>query len=334
MSSSLDHGSQPKPIASMSIDLDNKWAYLKSHDDPSWESLPSYLDRAVPRILKVLAEHQMKITFFIVGQDAAREENHDALAMIAEAGHEIANHSFHHEPCLHRYTPDQLETEFETSESAIYEVTGKRTFGFRGPGFSLSDQVLRILQRRGYRYDCTMFPTFLGPVARMYYFMSGSFSSQQQKDREALFGKFSDGLAPNQPYCWNIDGEKILEIPVTTFPWFKVPLHATYLQYLAKFSYIAARTYWSLALSAYRLAGYPPSYLLHPLDFIGGDEEPELGFFPAMDVNTEIKIERMHKFLDMFQQRYQTVTMAEMAAAKKHDELAIRPIELARSGAT
>ena len=322
------------PKASMSIDLDNKWAYLKSHDDSSWGGLPSYLDRAVPRILKVLDDCQMKISFFIVGQDAVIEENRDSLRMIAEAGHEIANHSFHHEPCLHLYTPDQLEVEFETSEEAIYEATGKRTVGFRGPGFSLSDQVLKTLLRRGYEYDCTMFPTFLGPVARMYYFMSGSFSSQQQKEREALFGKFSDGFAPNRPYNWNIGGNKILEIPVTTFPFLKTPLHATYLQYLARFSYTVAKCYWSAALTAYRTVNCPPSFLLHPLDFIGGDEEPELGFFPAMNVATDVKVERMYKFLDMLKQSYQIVPMAELAAMQKKDQHSVRPIKLVRTGVT
>lgn len=318
----------------MSIDLDNKWAYLKSHDESSWGEMSSYLDRAVPRILKILDDFQMKITFFIVGQDAVLPENREALRMIADAGHEIANHSFHHEPCLHSYTPDQLEFEFESSESAIYEATGRKTVGFRGPGFSLSDQVLKTLVRRGYEYDCTMFPTFLGPAARLYYFMTGSFSSQQRQEREALFGKLSDGFAPNQPYYWTVGEDKIIEIPVTTFPWLKIPLHATYLQYLARFSELAATTYWSSALSAYRLAGFPPSFLLHPLDFIGGDEEPELGFFPAMNVATPVKIERMYKFLEMMQSNFEIIPMIELANIKKNEQLDFRPLELARSGAT
>ena len=322
-----------KPVSSMSIDLDNKWAYLKARDESSWGAMPSYLDRAVPRILKVLDDFGMKITFFIVGQDAAIEQNVDALRMIADAGHEIANHSFHHEPCLHAYSPAELIHEFETSESAIYEATGKRTVGFRGPGFSLSDQVLKTLVLRGYEYDCTMFPTYLGPVARMYYFMNASFSREQRKDKEALFGKLSDGLAPNKPYYWMVGNSKLLEIPVTTFPWIKVPLHATYLQYLARFSYRAAKIFWGSALTAYKLAGYPPSFLLHPLDFIGGDEEPELGFFPAMNVDTKVKIERMYKFLGMLQKQYEVIPMIELAALKRDEKLGLRSVELARSGA-
>ena len=93
-----------KPIASLSLDLDNKWSYMKTHGDAGWDSFPSYLDIVVPRLLQFLEQRDLKITVFVVGQDAALEKNHDALASISAAGHEIGNHSFHHEPWLHLYS--------------------------------------------------------------------------------------------------------------------------------------------------------------------------------------------------------------------------------------
>ena len=62
---------RPKPIASLSLDADNQWSYMKIHGDDGWESFPSYLDVLAPRALDVLARHQLRITFFVVGQDAA-----------------------------------------------------------------------------------------------------------------------------------------------------------------------------------------------------------------------------------------------------------------------
>ena len=115
------------------------------------QDFPSYLDLVVPRILQVLEELDLKITVFVVGQDAALEKNYGALASISAAGHEIANHSFNHEPWLHLYTPSELEQEFERSEQAIMAATGKKPVGFRGPGFSFSDEVLKTLIRRGYQ---------------------------------------------------------------------------------------------------------------------------------------------------------------------------------------
>ena len=97
-----------KSIASLSLDLDNKWSYMKTHGDAGWESFPTYLDVVVPRSLEFLRERDLNITYFIVGQDAAREENVDALKQIADAQHEIGNHSFNHEPWLHLYSKQQL----------------------------------------------------------------------------------------------------------------------------------------------------------------------------------------------------------------------------------
>src|SRR5437588_8834337 len=153
-----------KPIASLSLDLDNKWSYMKTHGDAGWESFPSYLDIAVPRILSFLRKRDLKITFFIVGQDAALEKNRDAIASIAAAGHEIGNHSFNHEPWLHLYSKQQLTEEFEKTETAIQDVTGKHPAGFRGPGYSLSPAVLEVLAERHYEYDCSTLPTYIAPL--------------------------------------------------------------------------------------------------------------------------------------------------------------------------
>ncbi len=155
----------PKTLASLSLDLDNKWSYLKTHGDPGWESYPSYLDVVVPRFLNLLENLQLRITVFVVGQDAALGSNHDALAAIAAAGHEIGNHSFKHEPWLHLYSVEELEEEISAAESALEAATGVRPTGFRGPGYSLSPEVLACLARRGYQYDASTFPTFLGPLA-------------------------------------------------------------------------------------------------------------------------------------------------------------------------
>ena len=158
-----------RQLASISLDLDNIWSYLKTHGDQGWESFPSYLDIVVPRFLEFFEKRNTKITVFVVGQDAALDAHHSTLRSIAEAGHEIGNHSFNHEPWLHLYSRDQLIEEFEKSEAAIMAATGETPIGFRGPGYSCSDEVLNVLASRGYQYDASTFPTHLGPIARAYY---------------------------------------------------------------------------------------------------------------------------------------------------------------------
>src|ERR1700733_11948422 len=122
-----------KPIASLSLDLDNKWSYMKTHGDAGWESFPSYLDTVVPRALNFLSQRDLNITFFIVGQDAALDKNTEAISQISASGHEIGNHSFNHEPWLHLYSEAEIVDEFARTEDALLKVTGQKPVGFRGP---------------------------------------------------------------------------------------------------------------------------------------------------------------------------------------------------------
>ncbi|MFN7948606.1 MAG: polysaccharide deacetylase family protein [Blastocatellia bacterium] len=309
-------------MASLSLDLDNQWSYLKTHGDAGWESFPSYLPVVVPRVLEFLRARGLTITFFIVGQDAALEKNAGPLRALAEAGHEIGNHSFHHEPWLHLYSEAQIENEIAQAEAAIESATGQRPRGFRGPGFSLSETVLRVLERRGYVYDASTFPTFLGPLARAYYLMTARLSKAEKEQRKALFGAFSDGLRQLSPYRWNLgDGRGLIEIPVTTLPLLKVPIHASYVIWLSSYSAHLARWYFKTAVRLCRMTGTQLSLLLHPLDFLGAEDARELAFFPGMNLRAQRKLEILSEIIELMTAEFRVVTMREHAEAAASAEL-------------
>lgn len=289
---------------SLSLDLDNKWSYLKTHGSDAWTGFPSYLDVVVPRILRFLDERNLTITFFVVGQDAALDKNHDALAQISEAGHEVASHSFNHDPWLHLYNEQELNRELELAEEAIDAATGVRVRGFRGPGFSLSEGTLQVLKNRGYEYDATAFPNILNPLARAYFFAKSDLSDEEKERRKALFGSFSDAFRPVKPYRWALDDGELLELPVTTMPVFKVPVHFSYLIYLASFSRPLARLYTRFASGMCRLTRTEPSLLLHPLDFLGAEDDTDLGFFPAMNMPLSKKLDMMDNFFELLLARF------------------------------
>jgi hypothetical protein len=303
-----------KTIASLSLDLDNQWSYMKTHGDAGWESFPSYLDAVVPRALSFLKDRDLNITFFIVGRDAALERNHEAIASIAAAGHEIGNHSFNHEPWLHLYSRAELVEEFEKTENAIENITGRRTAGFRGPGYSLSPTVLEVLAEREYVYDCTTFPTYIAPLARAYYlFKSPEMSDEEREKRKKLFGKFSDGFQTLKPYIREVGGRDLVEIPVTTLPILKTPIHASYVIYLSTFSAALAKAYWRSAIAMCRLTGVQPSLLLHPLDLLSAEDVPELKFFPGMDLPIGRKLEILSDILGVYTAEFDVVNMREHA---------------------
>ena len=319
-----------QPLASLSLDLDNKWSYLKTHGDSSWQHYPSYLSQVVPTVLAMLDRLELPCTFFVVGQDVSRDENRGAFEQLAASSHELANHSYQHEPWFHRYSRAQITEELARTEEALARFTTQPILGFRGPGFSLSLETLEVLAERGYRYDASTFPTFLGPLARLYYFRRARLEQAEKQDRELLFGTLRDGLRPLRGYKWReLTGpnkRELLEIPVTTAPLAKTPIHCSYLLYLAGYSAPLARLYFKTALGLCRLAGVTPSLLLHPLDFLGGDTESDLSFFPAMNQTTARKCELMEEFLALYKRHFDVTTMAGHADALDAQGAALRRV--------
>ncbi|MDM9583451.1 polysaccharide deacetylase family protein [Nostoc sp. GT001] len=302
-----------KPIASLSLDLDNIWSYLKNQGAPGWEVYPSYLDIAVPRFLDILKQWDLTITVFIVGQDAALEKNTKAIQAIASCSHEIGNHSFYHDPWLHLYSENEIEEEVALAEEHIKRVTHQHPIGFRGPGYSFSPAVLKVLARRGYEYDASTFPTFLGPIARAYYLITCKLSKEERKKREALFGGFKEGLQPLKPYQWQLDKDKLTEIPVTTMPIFKVPIHFSYIMFLSTFSSEVALLYLRIALWLCKVTRVQPSLLLHPTDFVSQEDVPELSFFPGMSVPTYKKLAIVNKSLEIISSQFNVLTVGQHA---------------------
>lgn len=303
-----------KRLASLSLDLDNKWSYMKAQNLAAWQEYPTYLPLVVPQILDVLRERGLRITFFVVGKDTERKENLAPLRAIANAGHEIANHSYHHEPWLHLYSEEQLVEEFDLTEEALMSATGQRPIGFRGPGFSFSQAVHKILLRRGYRYDASTFPTFVGPLARAYFFWKAGLSKAERDERRRLYGGWREGFRSLKPHpAPGLGG--LLEIPVTTMPFARTPIHLTYLHYLAGYSQRAAKLYFAQALWLCGMTGVEPSILLHPLDFLGEEDAPELASFPAMNQPTVKKVAFVEWVIDRLRRSFDIVSISAHAAA-------------------
>lgn len=301
-------------FASISLDLDDEWSYLKTHGEKSWTSFPSYLSLVVPRILDFLDTWNQKITFFIIGIDASFDYNRDLLKEIKLRGHEIANHSFHHDPWLKTYTEEDLKKELDLSEAIIDKVTGERPVGFRGPGFSFSGSVIRELMERDYLYDASTFPNFLSSLARHYFLRTTKLSKEERRKRKELFGGFTDGFRPNKPYWWQSGNKKLLEIPVTTMPFLKIPIHASYILYISTYNKLLAEYYFVIALKLLKIRKVNPSILLHPLDFLGKEDVTSLGFFPAMQVERSKKEEVMDMIFEKLSTSFRLVTMREHAS--------------------
>jgi peptidoglycan/xylan/chitin deacetylase (PgdA/CDA1 family) len=306
---------EPLPTASLSLDMDNLWSYLKIHGDPDWSSRPSYLKALAPRMLDLFGEHGVTGTVFVVGADAEREDGAKAVAAIAAAGHEVGNHSHEHEPWLHRYERARLDEELCRAEESIVSAGAPRPVGFRGPGYSLSPGLVELLAERGYAYDTSTLPTWIGPLARAYYFRTASLTPEQRVERSRLFGSARDGLRPVHPYRWvTEDGKSLLELPVTTMPIARLPVHMSYLLHLHQMSPKLARAHFAMAIRACLLRGVGPSILLHPLDLLDASDAPRLEFFPGMALHAAEKVAVVGWALGQLQRQFDVVGTGEHAS--------------------
>jgi len=297
----------------VSLDLDDLWTYLRTRGDPAWKDRPTYLPVFLPTVLDFLDGLSLRITFFVIGEDLERAANRPYLEAISSRGHEVGNHSFHHEPWLHLSGKDELREEVRRAEQAIEGVCGERPVGFRGPGYSWSKTLLEVLVERGYAYDASSLPTFLAPLARLYFLAGSRLGSEERHQRQGLFGSFGDGFRPLKPYYWQVGESRLLEIPVTTLPVLRTPFHMSYLLYLGRRSERLMVGYLRAAVRACLAAGIQPSFLLHPLDFLDAAAAPGLEFFPGMGLSAARKRALVSRVLGILGESFHLVPMAEHA---------------------
>ncbi len=89
-------------------------------------------------------------TFFVLGSVAERFP--DLVREIRSRGHEVASHGYGHRLCL-RQEPNDLAYDLRHSKALLEDILGSPVFGYRAPGFSISDRILDQIWEAGYRYD-------------------------------------------------------------------------------------------------------------------------------------------------------------------------------------
>ena len=314
-----------KPLASISLDLDNLWSYMKTHGDAVWEDFPTYFDILIPYALDALDRLRLRVTFFVVGQDTALDKNNDALKLLTERGHEVGNHSFHHEPWLHIHSKERIKWEILETEEQIVRVAGQKPIGFRGPGFSWSLNLLEVLAELDYIYDATTFPTYLVPLAKAYYFRNSNFDTEEKNKRKKIRGGLKEGMRPIKHYLWKLPSSgKLLEIPVTTVPIIKMPFHMSYLLFLGRFSEFVMLLYLKIALAMCLLTGTEPSFVIHPTDLLGGDQVSAMRFFPGMELSSARKLQLFDKVIRTLSKHFTLVNMSTHAKSiLKRDNLKV-----------
>ena len=106
----------------------------------------------------------------------------------------------------------------------------------------------------------------------------------------------------------------------------RAPIHLSYVLYLNSFSRALALSYWRTSLAMCRAFGVEPSLLLHPLDFLGNDDNTGLDFFPAMNLPAQEKMSVVSDVLAMLARSHRLVPMCEHARLLSSKSLPARSL--------
>jgi peptidoglycan-N-acetylglucosamine deacetylase len=98
------------------------------------------------RLLDVLAQHDVRATFFVIGRYVRQAP--DIVRAIAEAGHIIGNHTFTH-PLLIFKSESEIRRELSDCRAALEEAIGEHSNFFRPPFGGRRPAVLRMAREMG-----------------------------------------------------------------------------------------------------------------------------------------------------------------------------------------
>ncbi|MBR1391987.1 MAG: polysaccharide deacetylase [Lachnospiraceae bacterium] len=156
-------------------DTDVHKVYLTFEDGPSSNT---------EKILDILAEYQVKATFFVVGKED--EASQAVYRRIVEEGHTLAMHSYSHKYSTIYNSLEDFETDTKKLQDYLYEITGVTCKFYRFPGGS-ANQVSNV--------DVKEFISYLNGQGIVYYdwnVSSGDAASQAYTADELVENVMAD----------------------------------------------------------------------------------------------------------------------------------------------
>lgn len=123
-----------------------------------WEQRECRVERNVQRILELLAQKQIKATFFTLGWVAERYPQ--LVRDIVAGGHELASHGYGHERASD-LSQAAFTQDVTRAKKLLEDLAGAPVLGYRAPSFSIGTGNLwafDVLARAGYQYSSSVYP--------------------------------------------------------------------------------------------------------------------------------------------------------------------------------
>ena len=123
-----------------------------------WEQRECRVERNVQRILELLAQKQIKATFFTLGWVAERYPQ--LVRQIVAGGHELASHGYGHERASD-LSQSAFTQDVTRAKKLLEDLAGAPVLGYRAPSFSIGTGNLwafDVLAQTGHQYSSSVYP--------------------------------------------------------------------------------------------------------------------------------------------------------------------------------
>jgi polysaccharide deacetylase family protein (PEP-CTERM system associated) len=246
----------------------------------AWEDCEPRVEQNTRGLLDILAAHDVRATFFVLGWVAQR---HPWLVRaIRDAGHEIGCHSHAHR-LVYEQTPQEFRDDLRRGRGILQDITGDEVSAYRAPSFSITPRslwALDILAEEGVRIDSSIYPV-----------------------RHHRYG-LPD--APAEPHRIDLSAGSLWEFPPPVWHVWRRPIAVGGGGYFRLYPYALTRH----ALRAINKAGRPFAAYLHPWEI-----DPDQPRMPAGRMATfrhyvglRRTEQRLHRLLEDF--RFSTLSAA------------------------
>lgn len=248
-----------------------------------WASAPdSLVEKYTDWVLETLEPKGQRATFFILGWIA--DHHPDLVRRIADAGHEVACHSYWHER-VYLQTREEFREETRRTKAILEDLSGRPVVGYRAPSFSITpgaEWAMDELLDLGFTYDASLFPAKRG------------------------HGGYPCPQAPHD-FTATPSGRTIRELPMSVLP--IGPLKAPF----SGGGYLRVLPKWMIrrGFAHFERNGLPVVVYLHPRDF--APECPRIPMAPHRRFKSYTGMRSTAGKLRMLLERYRFDTCAAVA---------------------
>ncbi len=292
-----------RPVAVVSVDVDPVDLHLVGYGHRGMPADSQVMTVALPRLLAMFERAGVPATLFIVAREAAAHAA--TLRAAAEAGHEVASHTWSHPLRFAGLPPAEQERELRQSKAALEQASGREVAGFRAPNFDMDDAAMERLAACGYRYDASGYPSLMLLPARVV------LALKSRSPREVLSMSPWPFTWRRTPFRWSRGGASLTEYPVAVTPGLRLPVYHTLRHYTPDAAF-------ERRLDGFVRRGEMLSYVLHGVDALGLEEDgvdARLAGHPGMERTLERKLATLERTLGAIAARFELRTYASLTPA-------------------